>query len=146
MASSTSFRYRPGLVPFISGSVHGSRERDRAYHEDLYTRARAARGEVFVPPTRDARPAEAPRANHLAQADVSREGRATYPPVEAHVTRRAEYLQPAEVKQARRLEAELVQQFATHLEEMGHKTSGVSVPGGNEVIRADLLDRTQGVP
>jgi hypothetical protein len=125
--------------------VRGSHERDQAYHEDLYTRARAALGEAFVPPTRIARPAEAPPASEPTQRVISPEGLVSYPPVEAHVTKRAQYSQEAKEKQLLRPESELVLQFKEYLEEIGHATSGVVVPVGTEVIRADLFDRTCGV-
>jgi hypothetical protein len=112
--------------------VRGSSDRSQEDTEDLYASARMALGEEYLRRLPDRNRVEAPRAADPARTDVSREGRATYPAVEAHLTRRTEYLQDTEVRQALRLESELVQQFANHLEEMGHTTSGVAVPVGKE--------------
>jgi hypothetical protein len=123
--------------------VRGSRGSSPAHLEEVYAAARAALSGVQVQVSRDQ--AGRPRAEDAGRTDASRDGRVTYPAVEAHITERADYLQDAEVKQALRLESELVQQFAQHLEEKGHAPSGVAVAVGTEVIRADLLDHTDGV-
>jgi hypothetical protein len=68
-----------------------------------------------------------------------------YAPVDEHITERASFSLDAQEREALRVESALVKQFAGHLEQMGREISSVAVRVDQELIRADLLDRTEGV-
>jgi hypothetical protein len=69
----------------------------------------------------------------------------SYAPVEEHITERASFSQDATEREAYRIESALVQQFARYLRQKGHEPSRVDITVDQEVIRADLYDRTTDV-
>ncbi len=78
-----------------------------------------------------------------AHIGARRDAAATYPAVEEHITERANISQNAMEREALRAESALVRRFASYLEQIGHETSGVVVQVEQEVIRADLFDRSE---
>ena len=147
---------RPGLTVREAADQMGMpqqqadhRDIELLYHWGRHRRNERSRPESALPAhvadERLSQWLEQKRAERAAADEPSVEPQINFVPVEAHLTQRANFVQDARERKADRIESALVQRFTDYLRQQGRDPCGVDIPVGQQVIRADLFDRTTGV-